>query len=294
MELYWQTVVFVFGACIGSFLNVVIARVPKGESIVSPPSHCACGHRIAWYDNLPLLSWFLLRGRCRKCGRPYGFRYPFVEFLTGLLFLGFWLTQSPAVAVVLMVFAALIVIETFVDLDTFEIPDFVSIGGFLLGLAASAAVPSLHLEGMSGVALIDGFRAFVVALEGALMASGLILWIALLAELILRKEAMGFGDVKLMGAIGAFCGWEGAVFALFGGAVLGTVAVLLGFAWNRIRGHSSTDESPPDEASGEAEAMPGASVRVPFGPALGAGALLYLLFFEPWVTAYFGQFEGIL
>lgn len=261
--------VFLCGACVGSFLNVVIHRLPRGESVVRPRSHCACGQMIAWYDNIPILSWFILRGRCRACGGRFSFRYPLVEALTAALWLAFWLQRPPAEAVPLIAFASLLIAASFIDLDTMEIHDRFSMGGCLLGFAAAAAVPSLH--GYFGdLRLLDGLRALTVALQGAFIGSGLILWVALLGEKVLRREAMGFGDVKLMGAIGAFCGWQGAVFALFGGAILGT----LGFALFLLCGGGRRRE-------------------IPFGPALAAAALLYLLGAQPWVDAYFADISRI-
>src|SRR4051812_48936722 len=117
---FFPVVAFVIGACVGSFLNVVIYRVPKKESIVSPGSHCGCGQPIAWYDNIPMLSWLALRGRARCCGRPFSFRYPFVELLVAGLFLACWLRYPhPGVAVCGMVFVSGLVAATFIDLDHF-------------------------------------------------------------------------------------------------------------------------------------------------------------------------------
>jgi len=266
---------FVLGTIVGSFLNVCIYRIPAGKSVVSPGSACACGQPIAWHDNIPILSWFLLRGRARCCGRPYGFRYPLVEALCGGLFLLAWLEHSPAKAACLALLASLLVCASFIDWDTMEIPDRFSLGCAAAGLACATLVPSLHGYG-DGPFLADSFRSLSDAVLGLMVGSGMILWIALFAEAILRKEAMGFGDVKLMGGIGAFLGWEGAVCALFGGAMLGSVAVapvLLArslIKWWR---------------GGPFEGLAGH--RLPFGPLLAAGALLYALGLEDAIDAYF-------
>ncbi len=252
---FFPGVAFFFGACVGSFLNVVIYRVPKGESVVLPGSHCGCGRPIAWHDNIPVLSWLLLRGRARCCGRPFSFRYPAVELLTAVLFVACWLRFPPLVAGVGALFIACLVAATFIDLDHFIIPDVFTIGLALAGVALSAAVPALHGQ-TQGTAGENALAAVLVSLRGVLVGSGLVLWISMLAEAVLRKEAMGFGDVKFVGAIGAFCGWEGAVFAMFGGACVGTVWITLAWLWQKTAGRRSpltppTEAPAPDEPAGE-------------------------------------------
>jgi len=283
---FFPAMAFVFGALIGSFLNVVIYRVPADKSIVRPGSHCACGAPIAWHDNIPVLSWLLLRGRARCCGRRFSVRYPFVELLTAWLFLECWLLFPPAVAGCGMVFVSVLICATFIDLDHFIIPDAFTIGAGLAGLLLSALVPALH--GQSGdIFLIDAVHSEVIALKGLLIGSGLVLWIGLVAEAVLKKEAMGFGDVKFIGMIGAFCGWHGTVFALFGGAVVGTVWFALAFVGQKI--FPSQKAALPAE-SPDAEGQPaslGFGVHVPFGPMLAIAAALYFLWLHPWVDAYF-------
>lgn len=281
MMIAW---VAVLGACIGSFLNVVIYRIPKGESIVSPRSHCSCGHMIAAYDNIPVLSWFLLRGRCRACGNRFSIRYPMVELLTAILFVAVWLRFDPLTALAFAIFVSMMLAAAFIDLDTMEIPDRFSLGGFILGVVLSLLIPSLHGFG-SDFYMADSLRSLVVSLQGAFIGSGLILWIALVAELVLRKEAMGFGDVKLMGAIGAFCGWQGAVFALFGGAVLGLLVILPMIL-------ASRKLSPPEPSADVGEVDNG--LRIPFGPSLVAGSIVYLLIAKDYVDAYFGEIAYVL
>lgn len=284
LALIFEAFAFVTGACIGSFLNVLIYRIPAGQSIVTPRSHCKCGHWIAWYDNLPVLSWFLLRGRCRACGERFSIRYPAVELLTALLFWGLWDPTAIAASVCAWIMAGMLIAAAFIDIDTMEIPDRFSIGGFVVGCLCSVAVPGLHGFVDSGFVLVDGLAGGVEGLLGAFVGSGLILWLALVAEAILRKEAMGFGDVKLMGAIGAFCGWQGAVFALFGGAVLGLLGVVLGKLFVR----SSAPTGRTDAAAADAvEIDESAAQRIPFGPALAAGALVYMLWMQAPVDAYF-------
>lgn len=289
---FFPVVVFVFGACIGSFLNVVIYRVPAGKSIVTPGSHCACGAPIAWYDNLPVLSWFILRGKARCCGRAYSFRYAFVELLTAALFLACWLLFPPAKALCGMLFMSLLIGATFIDLDHMIIPDVFTIGTGMVGVVLSVLVPALHGQD-GGIFFVDSLRSGTASLQGLLLGSGLVLWIALVAEVVLKKEAMGFGDVKFVGAIGAFCGWQGAVFAMFGGAMVGTVWFILALLWQKISGRASPVAPKAETAEGEPAAL-GFGVQVPFGPMLAIAGALYFLFFHGWMTAYFAQLAELL
>ena len=282
---------FAFGACVGSFLNVVIYRVPKEESIVRPGSHCGCGQPIQWHDNIPILSWLFLRGRARCCGRPFSARYPFVELLTALLFVACWLTHPPAVAVCGAIFIGCLIAATFIDLDHFIIPDAFTIGLAVVGVLLSLAVPALHGVG-SGYFLIDSIRSGGSAVIGVLIGSGVVLWIALLAETLLKKEAMGFGDVKFVGAIGAFCGWQGAVFSVFGGAVVGTVWFAIAWGWQKLSGKSSPVAPPSETPEGEPTAL-GFGAHVPFGPMLAIAGGLYFLFFRAPVAAWLEQVSVI-
>lgn len=282
----------VFGAIVGSFLNVCIYRIPAGKSIVSPGSTCACGQPIKWYDNIPVLSWFILRGRARCCGRPYSFRYAFVELLTAALFLACWLHFSPAKAVCGMIFVSVLIAATFIDLDHMIIPDVFTIGAGIFGVLLSMLVPALHGQ-HEGYFLVDSLRSGTAALQGLFVGSGLVLWIALLAEMALKKEAMGFGDVKFVGMIGAFCGWQGAVFAVFGGAVVGTVWFVLALFWQKASGKSLAPP-PSAETNEPAPAALGFGVHVPFGPMLAIAGLLYFLFFQPVVADYFATVSELL
>lgn len=284
---FFPLVAFAVGACTGSFLNVVIYRLPKEESIVRPGSHCACGQPIAWHDNIPILSWLMLRGRARCCGRPFSVRYPFVELLTAALFLVCWLKYPPAVAVCGWVFVSALLAATFIDLDHFIIPDVFTIGLGVVGVMLSGIVPSLHGQ-HSGFFLVDHTRAVLASLQGLLMGSGLVLWIALVAETLLRKEAMGFGDVKFVGAIGAFCGWQGAVFAVFGGAVVGTVWFALAWAWEKTTGQRAPVAPPSETPEGEPAPL-AFGAHVPFGPMLAIAGALYFLFFREFVLRWVAE-----
>lgn len=248
---FFPMAAFLFGACVGSFLNVVIYRVPKEQSIVTPGSHCACGQPIRWHDNIPILSWLALRGRARCCGRHFSFRYPFVELLTALLFVACWLKLPPLVALCGCLFVSCLVAATFIDLDHMIIPDVFTIGLGILGVLLSSLVPALH--GFKGeIFLLDSIHGTVSALKGLLIGSALVLWIALVAETLLRKEAMGFGDVKFMAMVGAVLGWRGALLTFVLACLFGSVFGI----GKRI--------------------VSGTMGYVPFGPFLSAGALVML------------------
>jgi leader peptidase (prepilin peptidase) / N-methyltransferase len=275
---FFPIAAFMIGACVGSFLNVVIYRVPKEESIVSPGSHCACGEAIKWHDNIPIFSWLILRGRARCCGRAFSFRYPFVELLTGAVFVLCWLRFPPAVALCGWIFVSCLIAATFIDLDHMIIPDVFTIGLGVLGVVLSGIVPALH--GLHGdIFMLDSVRGVVASIQGMLIGSGLVLWIALIAETLLRKEAMGFGDVKFVGAIGAFCGWQGAVFTVFGGAVVGTIWFAVAWIWEKTTGRRSAVAPPSETPEGEAAPLT-FGAHVPFGPMLAIAAVLYFLVFR--------------
>jgi leader peptidase (prepilin peptidase)/N-methyltransferase len=294
-EFPWlfQVATFLLGAIVGSFLNVCIYRIPAEKSIVTPRSHCACGAPIAWFDNLPILSWFVLRGKARCCGRPYSFRYAFVEALTGGLFLACWLKFPPAVAVCGWVLVSALVAATFIDLDHFMIPDRFTIGLGIVGVMLSLLVPALHGHvPVVGQPLRANLLAGGDAVLGMLIGAGLVVWIAVLAEAALKKEAMGFGDVKLVGAIGAFTGWQGAVFAVFGGAVVGTVWVALAWLWQKISGKKSALAPPTETAEGEPAEL-GFGAQVPFGPMLAIAGLAHFLWFHRWMAEYVAELRKL-
>jgi leader peptidase (prepilin peptidase) / N-methyltransferase len=289
---FFPVFAFILGACIGSFLNVVIYRVPAGKSIVRPGSTCGCGKPIAWHDNIPILSWIVLRGRARCCGRPFSVRYPFVELLTGALFLACWLRMQPSVAVCGWVFLGSLICAMFIDLDHMIIPDVFTIGLAAEGVVLSALVPALHGQHSEFYA-VDGLRSCAASLVGIVAGSGVVLWIALVAEAALKKEAMGFGDVKFVGAIGAFCGWHGAIFSIFGGAAVGTAWIGIALAWQKIFGKPSAAAPRAETPEGEPAGI-GLGVHVPFGPMLAIAGALYFLVLRTRVDAWFDQLTGLL
>jgi leader peptidase (prepilin peptidase)/N-methyltransferase len=217
---------FLFGLLIGSFLNVCIHRWPRDESVVWPGSRCAvCGHPIAWYDNVPVLSYVLLRGRCRHCLVGIHWRYPVVELLTGALFAaGAAKWGATPEAAKFMLFASMQVGMIFCDLETRLLPDQFTIGGIALGLVAAALVP--FRDGMAPLLVPASDPRVFSVVESALAAAvaGGSLWgVAWLYSRVRGREGLGFGDVKMVAMMGAFLGLGPAMLAIFLGCILGTV-----------------------------------------------------------------------
>lgn len=256
---YFTTLAFALGACVGSFLNVCIHRIPREESIILPRSHCPrCGSLIAWYDNLPLVSYLLLRARCRRCGGPIAPRYFLVELLTAVLFMAVWQKYGfDAHTPVYWLLAGGLILGTFVDLEHLIIPDRVSLGGMAAGLALSAALPAL--QGVTGHGAALGASAL-----GLAAGAGLLWLVGALGKAILKKDAMGLGDVKLLGAIGAFLGWQAVLFTVVCSSLLGTLAGLALIATGRKEWQS----------------------RIPYGPYLAAAAVTWVLAGADWWAAY--------
>jgi leader peptidase (prepilin peptidase)/N-methyltransferase len=220
-----------FGACVGSFLNVVIWRLPQEKSIIRPGSHCPkCGNPIRWFDNIPLLSYVLLNGKCRKCKTPISLRYPFVEFLTAIVFvliyaidmMGAWKLSPGNDVVALLVhwtFVAVVIAVTFIDFDLQIIPDELSLGGAGLGMVLAGVFPGKFAtmlpfaQSWTGISEILG--GLLSALAGGLTGAG-ITWLAgWLGSKAFKKEAMGFGDVKLMLFFGCLFGFKAAIIIFF-------------------------------------------------------------------------------
>jgi leader peptidase (prepilin peptidase)/N-methyltransferase len=251
----------VLGLLIGSFLNVCIARLPEDRSVVSPPSHCpSCGAGIRWYDNIPVLSWLLLRGRCRDCGTGISSLYPTIELLTGLLaLLLFWrvipdpsaLTPAHGAAfVVQLAFVAMLEVATFVDLRHYIIPDEVSI------YAAPVGIFSAVLLSWLGYPDAVSWKHSVL---GAFFGAGVLVLIMTLYWVVRRKEGMGWGDPKLLAMIGAFVGVvPGVPFVLFFSTLAGSVVGITLLLVRRSAGW-------------------GMSSPLPFGPFLALGAVVWLL-----------------
>ena len=245
--------IFVFGALIGSFLNVCIVRLPEERSIVRPRSHCpSCGHQIAWYDNLPVLSFVLLRGRCRACGVRISPLYPTVELLTGALAVALWMRLGTTLAFAgYFLFAAALVTITFIDLDHRIIPDVISLPGIAVGLAVSFVSPLVTPLG---------------AVLGVLAGGGVLLAIASGYEMFRGREGMGGGDVKLLAMIGAFLGWQSVFVTLMVASLIGSIIGIGLMIYQRAD----------------------TKLAIPFGPFLAGGALVSLFFGDRIIAFYFG------
>lgn len=351
---FWGVVFFVFGSAVGSFLNVCIHRMPLGQSIVFPPSHCPhCQYAIPWYLNIPLVSWLYLHAKCRNCGAPISARYFLVELLTALLFLGCWVVVGsgqglPVLAFIYAGFLASLVVASFIDFEHFIIPDQVTVGGMVAGLLVSLLVPRLQeadsrtgafqqsLLGLAvGAGVIYGilrvgkwlFGRYKVALPAdtkIVFTETGVVWSdkhvpyedlfyrqsdvialqartvemvdrcyrdvpvrltvdrlrigadefnpaevphleAVSAEIVLPREAMGLGDVKFMGAIGAFLGWKAVFFSLMVSSVIGSV---VGVTLIALKKHSSS--------------------RLPYGPYIALASALWIFGGRRLVALWWG------
>lgn len=251
-------VAFVCGACIGSFINVCVYRIPLGRSVVFPGSHCAaCGAPIAGYHNLPIISWLWLRGRAACCGTRIDFRYCLVELGMALLFFALWEFHPPLHAIVYAVMSSGLVIACLIDFDHFLIPDRFSLGGCAAGFLACALVPSLVGE----TTPIAGFSWSVI---GAVAGGLTMLAVAWAGRIIFKKEAMGMGDVKFLAAMGAFLGPLALTWIVPISALIGSIAGLGVIFIRRV----------------------GWSARIPYGPFLGLAAILWLFGGEALTRAY--------
>ena len=283
---FFAGLVAILGAIVGSFLNVCIYRIPADRSVISPGSACVCGSSIAFYRNIPVLSWILLRGKASCCGQPFSLRYPAIELLTAILFFWAWSIHPPTVALLGMLYISFLICATFIDLDHMIIPDRFSVGGMVIGVILSILFPALH--GIESLPIISNIQSGLIAITGALVGAGLVYWIAVMGEVIFRKPAMGEGDVEFAGFIGAFCGWQGAVFAMFGGALIGTIILLPCILLGRLLSRRSAD-CLVDESGNEGERVK-FGMQVPFGPMLAGAGLIYFLGFNVYVDAYFAEY----
>ncbi|MFZ5563527.1 MAG: prepilin peptidase [Thermodesulfobacteriota bacterium] len=236
-------ILFVFGACIGSFLNVCIYRLPLGRSIVFPPSSCPqCKRPIAPWDNMPIVSYLLLLGRCRHCRMPISMRYPLVEAITGFcataVYLKYGLTLE---GLVFFIFIAALIVVIFIDIDYQIIPDVISLPGIPVFFLASAFITSTTVAD---------------SLLGILAGGGSLLIVAVTYRMITGKEGMGGGDIKLLAMIGALCGWKGVLFTIFVSSLTGT---LVGMAIMVVKDKNM-------------------KLAIPFGPFLSLGAIVYIFY----------------
>jgi len=277
-----RTILAVFaalvGACVGSFLNVCISRWPQGLSVVKPRSRCPrCGHQLAWFENVPVLSWILLRGKCRGCGLPISPMDPLVELASALLWLfAFWrLADQPFTALRLAVLATILLGIAVTDLQTHTIPDEFTVPGFAWTLLTPLVALAIGEPGSGGT---GPFARPYDALVGACAGAGIIAITGWLGEWALKREAMGFGDVTLMAVVGAALGPGRALLTMFVGAALGSVAYLaIVYPLRTLRAGRGDDDAKarlPDP-SDDADAPP--ADEVPFGVFLAPAAIVTLL-----------------
>src|SRR5688572_29182799 len=273
----------VFGAIIGSFLNVVIHRVPMEESIVFPNSRCpSCGAVIAFYDNIPVISYVLLRARCRGCKEPISFRYPAVELLTAALFVAVaWHDGLSAALPFDLLFVSALLALVFIDAEHMILPNVITYPGIVFALVARIAIPFLtripHFDDLPSLIIdgpFQGMPTWVASLGGGLIGAlvgGGSLWLmGWIWEKLRGVEAMGLGDVKMMFMVGAYLGWRLTILTIFVGVLTGSIVGVLLMARQRERNMQ---------------------MLLPFGIFLGIGAIAALLFGSQIVNWYAGQFR---
>jgi len=249
-------IVFVFGSCIGSFLNVCIYRIPENRSIVFPGSFCpSCKNAIPFYLNIPILSYVFLMGKCKFCKIKISIRYPLIEALTGifalLLFLKFGLIPS---FFYWFVFISTLITISFIDFDHQIIPDIISLPGIIIFASSFYFLPEMTIKD---------------TILGILLGGGSLYAVAFLYYLIKKQEGMGGGDIKLLAMIGAATGMKGVVFTIFAGSLLGTIFGVLLMLYTKMKD---------------------TKLKIPFGPFLSAGAILYIFYGEELIQWYLGSF----
>jgi len=254
--MYYYLIVFIIGAIIGSFLNVCIYRIPREISIIRPSSKCPyCSSPIKPYDNIPIFSYILLKGRCRNCNNPISIRYPIVEFLNACSYvIVMWRYGLTFTGVIFMAYFSVLIVITFIDLDFQIIPDIITIPGSLIGVITGSLLLSdsfnrITLLGFtqSIIGLILGFTLFLIIAE-------------------VSKGGMGGGDVKMMAMVGAFTGWKGVLLTTFIGSLVGSI---IGIGLMLVKGW-------------------GRKSKIPFGPFLAIGSVITVLFGEEILKLYLG------
>ena len=249
--MMWYIVSIIFGAILGSFLNVCIYRLPKEESIVWPGSHCPhCKNPIKFYDNFPLISYLLLRGKCRYCKGPISAQYPLVEGITALSSLVLFMRFGPSLSyLIYFAFVAALIVITVIDLYHQIIPDVISLPGIGVGLLASLIIPQI---------------TFFNSLIGVLLGGGSLFLVATLYQWLFKREGMGGGDVKLLAMIGAFLGWKAVILTILLGSLIGSI---IGISIMVLKGKDF-------------------KYAIPFGPFLSLGAVISLFYGEILIKWY--------
>ncbi len=256
---FFPACAFTFGMLVGSFLNVCICRMPKDESIISPPSHCPqCSYQIRWYENIPVVSYLFLRGKCRGCGAQISLQYPLVELLNGTLSLLLFLRFGPTPAfAVLFLFCSALVVITFIDIEHQIIPDEISLAGIPVGFILSFFLKE---------------HSWLNSLFGILLGGGTLLLVAFAYQRLTGKDGMGGGDIKLLAMMGAFLGWKAVPFIIFASSLVGSI---VGISIMMLQKKD-------------------AKLAIPFGPYLAFAAILYIFYGKPLILWYlelsgFGQ-----
>ena len=245
--------IFMFGASAGSFYNVCIYRIPKKKSIVTPGSACPfCKKPIPFYFNIPVFSYFILRGKCRYCKHPFSPRYPLVEALTGVILIALYIKFGYSLTTIFwFVFISILIIISFIDIDYQIIPDIFSLPGIVIFSTACMFVPEF---------------SFIDSILGILLGGGILYLIAVIYYILKKTEGMGGGDIKLLAMIGAAIGWKGVIFTIFIGSLTGTIAgIIIMISSNVID----------------------IKLKIPFGPYLSIGAIIYIFFGQALIRWYF-------
>jgi len=249
--MMWYVVSGIFGAIVGSFLNVCIIRLPKEESIVWPGSHCPqCRNPIKFYDNIPLVSYIWLKGRCRHCKQLISVQYPLVEAITGLGSVVLFIRFGPSLTyIIYFAFVAALIVITVIDLYHQIIPDVISLPGIGVGLLASLILPQF---------------TFFDSLKGLLLGGGSLFVVATLYQWLFKREGMGGGDVKLLAMIGAFLGWKAVILTILSGSLIGSI-IGVGIMILKRKDFK---------------------YAIPFGPFLSLGAVISLFYGEDIIRWY--------
>jgi leader peptidase (prepilin peptidase)/N-methyltransferase len=267
MQIAAGIIFLILGAVVGSFLNVCVHRLPRGESLVRPGSHCPkCGRHIRWYDNIPMLSYILLKRRCRYCGAAISRRYFIVELISSLLFLALYMHFGLSINLLIyLMFASFLIIMSFIDFEYKIIPDVLDCPGIVLGLALSILHPAIHMRPQPWDRLFTSpvIASMADSLSGIILGGGILIAIAIMGRAIFKKEAMGFGDVKLLAMIGAFLGWQMVLLTIFISALIGSIVGII----LKLKTSGS---------------------YIPYGPYLALGAIIAIFEGEKIILWYIG------
>ena len=252
-------VVTLFGLCIGSFLNVCIYRIPQSKSILYPGSMCvSCGAPVRFYDNIPVLSYIILGGKCRNCKAPFSFRYPMVELLTGLMALAVVMKYGISFeSLIYFVFICSLLVITFIDIDHQIIPDVISLPGIPIYFLAAFALPTTSYA-----------DTLINSVLGILIGGGTLFMVGWLYMLATKKEGMGGGDIKLLAMIGALIGWKGILFTIIISSFVGTIVGVI------VMMRTQKDMK----------------LAIPFGPFLSIGAISYIFFGKEVIYWYLNMY----